>query len=222
MKKLQKHKDHLRINLTKAEEEVIVLCDENDILDKENWRLTNLIQKEHHILDSGGKHSSESIKGQNLKRKSSPCPKEGSPIEKKMDFYDAAGSPRKPLSPLLHNKLKPSTQVVLVVASEMKKLQKHKDHLRINLTKAEEEVIVLCDENDILDKENWRLTNLIQKEHHILDSGGKHSSESIKGQNLKRKSSPCPKEGSPIEKKMDFYDAAGSPRKPLSPLLHNK
>ncbi|CAI9266470.1 unnamed protein product [Lactuca saligna] len=51
------------------------------------------------------------------------------------------------------DRLKPSTQVVLAVASEMKKLQKHKDHLRINLTKAEEEVIVLCDEN-ILDKEN--------------------------------------------------------------------
>ncbi|KAL7616511.1 hypothetical protein Lser_V15G00084 [Lactuca serriola] len=102
----------------------------------------------------------------------------------------------------------------------MKKLQKHKDHLRINLTKVEDEVIVLCDEN-ILDKENWRLTNLIQK-CHILDSGGKHSNRSIKGKNLKRKSSLCPKEGSPIEKKMDFSDAARSPRKPLSPLLHNK
>ncbi|KAL4559013.1 hypothetical protein LXL04_031145 [Taraxacum kok-saghyz] len=110
--------------------------------------------------------------------------------------------------------LKPSTRVVLALACEVKKLQKDKDNLRINLTKAEEEVIVLCNENDILDKENLRLTNLLQKEGQLLDSGGKQSSRSIKGH--KRKSSSCPK-----EKKIDLNDATGSPRQPLSPLLHN-
>ncbi|KAI3685279.1 hypothetical protein L6452_34520 [Arctium lappa] len=116
--------------------------------------------------------------------------------------------------------LKPSALAVLSLASEVKKLQKDKDHLRINLTKAEEEVTVLFDENNILDKENRRLMKLLQKERHLLDSGGKHSSASTK--NHKRKSSPCPKENSPIEKKIDFSDAAGSPRQALSPLLHNK
>ncbi|KAI3513711.1 hypothetical protein L1887_21050 [Cichorium endivia] len=117
------------------------------------------------------------------------------------------------------DRLKPSTRAVLSLASEVKKLQKDKDHLRNNLMKAEEEVSVLCNENDILDKENRRLTKHLQKERQMLDSGGNDSSGSIK--NHKRKSSPCPKEGSPIEKKIDFSDAAGSPRQPLSPLLHN-
>ncbi|KAJ9560473.1 hypothetical protein OSB04_005633 [Centaurea solstitialis] len=118
------------------------------------------------------------------------------------------------------DRLKPSTQAVLSLASEVTKLQKDKDHLRINLAKAEEEVTVLFDENNILDKENRRLMKLLQKERHLLDSGGKHSSASAK--NHKRKSSPCPKENSPIEKKIDFSEAAGSPRQALSPLLHNK
>ncbi|KAI3685278.1 hypothetical protein L6452_34519 [Arctium lappa] len=116
--------------------------------------------------------------------------------------------------------LKPSARAVLSLASEVKKLQKDKDHLRINLTQAEEEVTVLFDENNILDKENRRLMKLLQKERHLLDSGGKHSSASTK--NHKRKCSPCPKESSPMEKKIDFSDAAGSPRQALSPLLHNK
>ncbi|KVH98543.1 uncharacterized protein LOC112511731 [Cynara cardunculus var. scolymus] len=118
------------------------------------------------------------------------------------------------------DRLKPSARAVLSLASEVKKLQEDKDHLRINLTKAEEEVTVLFDENNVLDKENRRLMKLLQKERHLLDSGGKRSSASIK--NHKRKSSPCPKESSPIEKKIDFSDATSSPRQPLSPLLHNK
>nr|XP_043637569.1 uncharacterized protein LOC122608533 [Erigeron canadensis] len=117
--------------------------------------------------------------------------------------------------------LSPSTLELLALASEIKKLQNDKDLLWINLTTAEEEVTALFDENNMLDKENTKLTNLLQKERQLFDSGGKHSSESIK--NYKRKSSPCPKENSPIEKKKtELSDPAGSPRQPLSPLLHNK
>lgn len=112
--------------------------------------------------------------------------------------------------------LKPSTQKVLALASQVKILQKEKDHLRNNLTTAEEEVKVLFEENNILDKENRRLMKLLQKERQLNDSGGKHSSASIKSN--KRKSSP--RDCSPIEKKIDFIEA-GSPRQPLSPLRHN-
>lgn len=112
--------------------------------------------------------------------------------------------------------LKPSTQKVLALASEVKILQKEKDHLRNNLTTAEEEVKVLFEENNILDKENRRLMKLLQKERQANDSGGKQNSASLK--NNKRKSSP--RDCSPIENKLDLIES-GSPRKALSPLRHN-
>ncbi|KAI7756710.1 hypothetical protein M8C21_023174 [Ambrosia artemisiifolia] len=97
--------------------------------------------------------------------------------------------------------LTPSAHHILALASEVKNLQKDKDMLRMNLIKAEEEVEALFDENNALDEEYTRLTNL-------LDSEGIHVSGSIK--NFKRKSS------SAVEKNNDFSDAAGSPRKLLS------
>ncbi|PWA82767.1 hypothetical protein CTI12_AA175490 [Artemisia annua] len=112
--------------------------------------------------------------------------------------------------------LKPSTQKVLALASEVKTLQKEKDHLRNNLTTAEEEVKVLDEENSLLEKENRRLMKLLHKERHLNDSGGKHNSASLKSN--KRKSGP--RDCSPIEKKIDFIES-GSPRKPLSPLRQN-
>ncbi|KAI3504976.1 hypothetical protein L1887_26806 [Cichorium endivia] len=112
--------------------------------------------------------------------------------------------------------LKPSTHKVLALASEVKILLQEKDHLRNNLTTAEEEVKVLSEENDILDKENRRLVKLLQKERQVNDSGGKTGSASLK--NNKRKSSP--RDSSPIEKKIDFIEL-GSPRHALSPLRHN-
>ncbi|KAJ0786383.1 hypothetical protein HanOQP8_Chr02g0054831 [Helianthus annuus] len=98
--------------------------------------------------------------------------------------------------------LKPATHTALALASEVKNLQKDKDMLRMNLIKAEEEVEALFKENNTLDKEYTRLTNL-------LDSEGSHSSGSIK--NCEPKSS-----NSAVEKKIDFSDAADSPRKLLS------
>ncbi|XP_076904921.1 uncharacterized protein LOC143560521 [Bidens hawaiensis] len=111
-------------------------------------------------------------------------------------------------------RLKPSTQKVLALASEVKILQKEKDHIRNNLTTAEEEVKVLFEENNLLDKENTRLMKLIQKERHLNNSGGKQNSASLK--NNKRKSSPRDCCCSPID-----FNESGSPRKALSPLRHN-
>ena len=79
--------------------------------------------------------------------------------------------------------LKPSTQKVLALASEVKILQKEKDHLRNNLTTAEEEVKVLDEENSLLEKENRRLMKLLHKERHLNDSGGKQNSASLKVRN---------------------------------------
>ncbi|XP_076932770.1 uncharacterized protein LOC143598445 [Bidens hawaiensis] len=112
--------------------------------------------------------------------------------------------------------LKPSTQKVLALASTVKILQNEKDHIRSNLTTAEEEVKVLFEENNILDKENRRLMKLIRNERQLSNSGGKNNSASLK--NNKRKSSP--RDCSPIENKLDFIES-GSPRQALSPLRHN-
>ncbi|KAA8528315.1 hypothetical protein F0562_035670 [Nyssa sinensis] len=116
------------------------------------------------------------------------------------------------------NSLRPSTQKVIALAAEVKSLQKDKEHLRINLHRAEEEVKVLFEENNILDEENKRLMRQWHKERQHTGSGGKHtSSASAKGN--KRKSSPK-MSSSPIERKIDFGDV-DSPRQPLSPLQHN-
>lgn len=113
------------------------------------------------------------------------------------------------------NSLQPSTQKVLALASDVKILQKDKDHLRINLTRAEEEVKVLFQENNILDEENKRLMRQRYRERHHSDSGGNSNSASTKRN--KRKSSP--KTSSPIEK-INFSDY-DSPRQPFSPLQQN-
>ncbi|CAL5332720.1 unnamed protein product [Camellia sinensis] len=96
---------------------------------------------------------------------------------------------------------RPFTQKVLAVVAEVKTLQKDKEHLRINLTRAEEEVNVLFEENKILDKENRRLMRRLKEGN-------------------KQKSSPKMSSSSPVERKIDFTDV-DSPRKPLSPLQYN-
>ncbi|KAE8728303.1 putative RNA-binding family protein [Hibiscus syriacus] len=115
------------------------------------------------------------------------------------------------------NRLRPSTQKILSVASEVKTLEKDKEHLRMNLFKAEDEVKVLFEENNILNEENRRLLRQYHKEKNLHGSGGKHSGIASTKTN-KRKSSPriC----SPIEKKIDLTDP-DSARNPLSPLRHN-
>ncbi|KAJ9146481.1 hypothetical protein P3X46_028740 [Hevea brasiliensis] len=112
------------------------------------------------------------------------------------------------------NSLRPSTQKVLSLAAKVKNLQKDKEHLRINLTRAEEEVHLLSEENNILDEENKKLLKHHQ-EHNLDGSGGKHTSSASAKRN-KRKSSP--KMSSPVKMKIDLKDIV---RRPLSPLRHN-
>ncbi|XP_074359183.1 uncharacterized protein LOC141698399 isoform X1 [Apium graveolens] len=114
----------------------------------------------------------------------------------------------------MRNSLRPSTQNVLALLSEIKSLHSDKEHLRINLNRAEEEVKVLFEENDTLDRENKRLMRKVLKEGQNSDSAGKHTgSGSAKGS--KRKSSP--KMSSSVMKKIDLSDF-DSTRLPLYPL----
>ncbi|OMO96465.1 hypothetical protein CCACVL1_04943 [Corchorus capsularis] len=115
------------------------------------------------------------------------------------------------------NRLRPSSKNVLSLLAKVKTLEEDKEHLRMNLTKAEEEVKVLFEENNILDEENKRLLRQHHKEKSLHGSGGKHSASASTKTN-KRKSSP--KLCSPIEKKLDLTDVE-SARTPLSPLRYN-
>ncbi|GAV83248.1 hypothetical protein CFOL_v3_26696 [Cephalotus follicularis] len=114
------------------------------------------------------------------------------------------------------NSLRPSTQKALSLAAEVKTLEKDKEHLRMNLRRAEDEVKLLFEENNILDEENKRLLRLYHRERNLHGSGGKHAA-SAPAKTNKRKSSP--KRSSPIEK-IDFGDMDGA-RQPLSPLRDN-
>ncbi|XP_059453955.1 uncharacterized protein LOC132184360 [Corylus avellana] len=115
------------------------------------------------------------------------------------------------------NCLMPSTHKVLSLVAEVKTLEKDKEHLRINLNRAEEEVKLLFEENNVLDEENKRLLRQYQKERSRHGSSGKQTG-SASAKSNKRKSSP--KMSSPIEKKLDFNDQ-DSARRPLSPLQYN-
>ena len=96
--------------------------------------------------------------------------------------------------------LSPSTQNIIALVAEVKSLHTDKEHLRINLHRAEEEVCigslvvqfyvdllltkhfwcaqvkVLFEENNILDEENKRLMSKVHKEKQFSDSAGKHTS----------------------------------------------
>lgn len=98
--------------------------------------------------------------------------------------------------------LRPSTQRVLTLVAKVRALQKDKEHLRINLTKAEEEVRrlaetvffldygflsghnlnkiymqvkLLFEENNVLDAENKKLLKQHHRERNLDGSGGKHT-----------------------------------------------
>ncbi|KAG6784310.1 hypothetical protein POTOM_010001 [Populus tomentosa] len=114
------------------------------------------------------------------------------------------------------NSLRPSTRKVLSLAAKARTLQQDKEHLRINLTRAEEEVKLLFEENKILDGENKRLLRRELREQNFDGSGGKHSS-SASAKRSKRKSSS---RSFPVESKIDS-EGIDSLRQPLSPLRHN-
>ncbi|KZV31582.1 hypothetical protein F511_13522 [Dorcoceras hygrometricum] len=111
---------------------------------------------------------------------------------------------------------RPVTQKIVAMVAEMRNLEKDKDHLKVNLHRAEEEVNVLFEECNKLNEANKKLIRQLNREMHISASDGKcMSSTSGKG---KRKCSP--KTSSPLERKLDFSDA-DSQRQPLSPLQSN-
>ncbi|KAK6116160.1 hypothetical protein DH2020_008429 [Rehmannia glutinosa] len=62
--------------------------------------------------------------------------------------------------------LRPLTQKVVALAAEVKTLEKDKDHLTVNLRRAEDEVNALFEENTILNEENKRLMRLCYREKH--------------------------------------------------------
>ncbi|XP_024189614.1 uncharacterized protein LOC112193635 isoform X2 [Rosa chinensis] len=120
------------------------------------------------------------------------------------------------------NGLRPSSQKVLSLVAELKTLKKNnetlekdKEHLRINLLSAEEEVKLLLEENKVLDEANKRLLQQYRKERNNSGSDGKHTDVSTK-----RKSSSKVMSSSPIQGKIDFSDQE-SARQPLSPLRCN-
>ncbi|KAL5078514.1 hypothetical protein RYX36_006935 [Vicia faba] len=102
--------------------------------------------------------------------------------------------------------LRQSTQRILSLVAEVMSLEKDKEHLRINLDRAEEEGKLLFVENSKLEKENKRLMMKL--------------SHSASAKSSKRKSSP--KTSSPMRKKIDFDDLDSvSSRQPFSPLQSN-
>ncbi|KAL6573258.1 hypothetical protein OROHE_001717 [Orobanche hederae] len=111
--------------------------------------------------------------------------------------------------------LRPLDQKVVAVAAQVKHLEKDKDHLTMNLLRAEEEVNALFEENNILNEENKRLMRQCYREKH-MNSGSGGGTVSGKG---KRKSSPK-MSSSPAEKKIDSGDI-NMLRQPLSPLQYN-
>ncbi|XP_078440645.1 uncharacterized protein LOC144710689 [Wolffia australiana] len=99
---------------------------------------------------------------------------------------------------------------VTVLVSEMEGLKKDKEHLRINLNRAEEEVTALFDENSILVEENKRLLKLLNRETNSQGSDGKSAFTPNKG---KRKTSP-------LDRSVES-DGMDLSRQPLIPLVQN-
>ncbi|GMH22561.1 hypothetical protein Nepgr_024404 [Nepenthes gracilis] len=114
------------------------------------------------------------------------------------------------------NDLKVGTRNILFLAAQVQILQKDKEHLRINLHRAEAEVKVLFEENTILDEENKRLLRHRNSETKHNGSGGKPHSSSNRRKSNKRKSGP--RMSCPIDRKVDFNDVDSPPREPLLPL----
>ncbi|CAA7399566.1 unnamed protein product [Spirodela intermedia] len=126
-------------------------------------------------------------------------------IERLMDSCDDLARENEELRAQLRE------NAVTTLVSEVETLKKDKEHLRINLNRAEEEVKVLFEENNILDEENKRLLKLLNRELHSQGSGSKYSA--IAPAKGKRKSSP-------LEKAVEFNGTDLS-RQPLSPLQQN-
>ncbi|KAL1534269.1 centlein-like isoform X1 [Salvia divinorum] len=113
----------------------------------------------------------------------------------------------------LWTSLSPLTQKVVALAAKVKNLEEDKDHITINLRRAEDEVNALFEENNALNEVNRRLMRQCYREKHKSGSSG--GTASGKG---KKKCSP--KMSSQLEKKIDSSDV-NMLRQPLSPLQSN-
>ncbi|CAH9118463.1 unnamed protein product [Cuscuta europaea] len=81
----------------------------------------------------------------------------------------------------LRDRLRPSTRSVVVLAAEALALRKDKEYLLNNLLRAEDEVKVIFEENNILEKANKKLTiKLHLKEGNISSKGNKRKSSPLK------------------------------------------
>ncbi|ONK79840.1 uncharacterized protein A4U43_C01F10660 [Asparagus officinalis] len=101
------------------------------------------------------------------------------------------------------------------LATEVESLQKDKEHLRVNLLRAEEEVKVLFEENKLLEEENKRLVRQLHRERNRQGSETKPSSCKPSG----GASSKGKRKSSLSEGRLIDFDGSDSPRQPLS-LLH--
>ncbi|KAL5721632.1 hypothetical protein ACHQM5_005252 [Ranunculus cassubicifolius] len=119
---------------------------------------------------------------------------------------------------IMWDRLRPSSQNVIALAAEVQTLKNDKEHLISNLTRAEEEVKVLFEENTTIEEEKKRLLKLYNREKHHHGSGGKHSCSSS-AKSHKRKSNP--RECSSVEAMMDLDSGSDMSRPPLSPLHYN-
>ncbi|XP_049935625.1 uncharacterized protein LOC116261183 isoform X2 [Nymphaea colorata] len=134
-------------------------------------------------------------------------------VEKGLSFLEAhAGEEPHWRLIQIWEKLRPSIRCILALAAEVESLREDKEHLRINLHRAEGEVSVLFEENKLLDEENKRLLRRCYRERNQQGSPSSHSSKS------KRKASP--RMNNAAERAADA-EGPDSPRWPLSPLESN-
>ncbi|OWM80979.1 uncharacterized protein LOC116215216 [Punica granatum] len=113
------------------------------------------------------------------------------------------------------NFLRPATQKVLSLVAEAKKLEKDREHLRTNLSKAEEEAKMLFNENNILNDENQRLLRHYRR---VVGSGVKSPGTASAKSNKRKSSTKVTSRAD--EKRLDFGDVEPV-RAPLSPLKCN-
>ncbi|CAN1345774.1 hypothetical protein LINPERPRIM_LOCUS40517 [Linum perenne] len=129
-----------------------------------------------------------------------------------------ANREQKPCQELLKiwSSLNPSTQKVVLLAAKVSILQNDKEHLRINLTRAEEEVELLFQENKILNDENRKLVKQLKRERNLDASGEKQCSSGSSKSSSPRSSSVS------FGGKIDFgQETEPMLRQPLSPLRQN-
>ncbi|CAN0890005.1 hypothetical protein LINGRAHAP2_LOCUS16224 [Linum grandiflorum] len=133
-------------------------------------------------------------------------------------YFLEANKDQEPCQKLLKiwSSLKPSTQKVMLLAAKVSTLKNDKEHIRINLTRAEEEVELLFQENKILNEENRKLVKQLKRE--------RNPDASASGEKRSKRKSSSPRSScvSSAGGKVDFgQEIEQMSRQPLSPLRQN-